>query len=153
MRGDAEGPARLAAAVDIPITGGEGDRGVWAFRTYLEHRSFDIIQPDTLGCGGIWTARKIGALADAFGVPCILHGSHGLNLYPWLHAAAAIPSCRILEVVYVVPPILPTEQWQPLTRLLTTDEFLHLEDGALTVPTGPGLGIPFDEAALAAYRA
>jgi D-galactarolactone cycloisomerase len=152
LRGDVEASARLAAAVALPITGGEGDRGIWPFRHYLEQRSLDIIQPDTLGCGGIWTARKIGALADAFGVPCILHGSHGFNLYPWLHAAAAIPSCRILEVVYVVPPILPTAQWQPLTRLLTTDAFLHLEGGALTVPTGPGLGIPFDEAALVEFR-
>lgn len=151
-RGDTRQSAELAAAVDIPITGGEGDRGLWQFKEYLIHRSYDIIQPDTLQCGGIWTARKIGVLAEAFGVPCILHGSHGFNLFPWLHAASAIPSCRILEVVYIVPPILPAEQWQPLTQLLTTGEFLHLEDGALTVPTGPGLGIPFDEAALAEYR-
>ena len=151
-RGDTRQSAELAAAVDIPITGGEGDRGLWQFKDYLVHRSYDIIQPDTLGCGGIWTARKIGVLAEAFGVPCILHGSHGFNLFPWLHTAAAIPSCRILEVVYIVPPILPSQQWAPLTHLLTTDEFLHLEDCALTVPTGPGLGVPFDEAALAEYR-
>jgi L-alanine-DL-glutamate epimerase-like enolase superfamily enzyme len=152
-RGDTRQSAELAAAVDLPITGGEADRGLWPFKDYLVHRSYDIIQPDVLGCGGIWTARKIGALAEAFGAPCILHGSHGFNLYPWLHAAAAIPSCRLLEVVYVVPPITPPEQWAPLARLLTSGEFLHLEEGALTVPTGPGLGVAWDEDALRELRA
>jgi L-alanine-DL-glutamate epimerase-like enolase superfamily enzyme len=152
-RGDTRQSAELAAAVALPITGGEADRGLWQFKEYLLHHSYDIVQPDTLGCGGIWTARKIGVLAEAFGVPCILHGSHGFNLYPWLQTAAAIPSCRILEVVYIVPPITPQAQWAPLAQLLTTDEFLSLHHGVLTVPTGPGLGVPWDEAAVQAFRA
>ena len=75
-----------------------------------------------------------------------------MNTFTWLQIAAAIPSCRILELVYVVPPILPEEQWGPLKQLLTTPEFLHLENGVLTVPTGPGLGVPLDEDAVEAYR-
>jgi L-alanine-DL-glutamate epimerase-like enolase superfamily enzyme len=143
---------RLAANVDLPITGGESSRGVWPFRTFLERKAYDIVQPDVAGCGGIWTARQISMLADAFGVPCILHGRHEMNTFTWLQVAAAIPSCRILELVYVVPPILPQEQWEPLKQLLTTPEFLHLENGLLTVPTGPGLGVPLNEDAIEAYR-
>jgi L-alanine-DL-glutamate epimerase-like enolase superfamily enzyme len=30
---------------------------------------------------------------------------------------------------------------------------LHLENGAITVPAGPGLGLPLDEAALEQYHA
>src|SRR5512139_2635868 len=49
-RTDYETPARLAAAVDIPITGGEGYLGLEPFRQCAIHRSYDILQPDAVNC-------------------------------------------------------------------------------------------------------
>ena len=117
-RSDVETPARLAAAVDIPITGGEGDRGLGKFARYLAARSFDIVQPDAYNCGGILTLRKISALAEGFGIPCIPHGTHGLALAGWLQVVGALPNCRLLELAITVPPLLPWEQWAPLAQLL-----------------------------------
>jgi D-galactarolactone cycloisomerase len=151
-RGDIEKSARLAAAVDIPITGGEGDRGVEKFRFYLVNHSFDIIQPDAMNSGGLLAVRKISAMAEAFGVPCILHGSHGLALAGWLQILGAIPNCRILEVAIQHPGLTPQEQWAPAMQVLNSDEVFHVEKGEIHLPAGPGLGLDVNEAALETYQ-
>ncbi|MAG35688.1 MAG: hypothetical protein CL878_05515 [Dehalococcoidia bacterium] len=151
-REDIESPARLAAAVDIPITGGEGDRGLGKFAQYLAARSFDIVQPDTYNCGGILTLRKISALAEGFGVPCIPHGIHGLALAGWLQVVGALPNCRLLELAITVPPLLPWEQWAPLEQLLKSPIPFRIEGSVMEIPQSPGLGLDVDEAAIDRYR-
>ena len=151
-RSDVETPARLAAAVDIPITGGEGDRGLGKFARYLAARSFDIVQPDAYNCGGILTLRKISALAEGFGIPCIPHGTHGLALAGWLQVVGALPNCRLLELAITVPPLLPWEQWAPLERLLKGGSPFRIEGTVIRIPQGPGLGLDVDETAIERYR-
>ena len=89
-RDDFFGPARLAREVDIRISGGERFEGLDAYRECLVHDTYDILQPDTVICGGIFTVRKIAALAEAFHRPVTLHGSMGLRLAGWIQASAAI---------------------------------------------------------------
>ena len=48
---DIDGYARLNAAVDMPITGGEQFTTLEQFRPYLEKRAYDIVQPDVGWCG------------------------------------------------------------------------------------------------------
>lgn len=117
-RDDIESPARLAAAVDLLITGGEVDRGLTRFVQYLTAQAFDLVQPHPVHCGGLLTLRKISALAEGFGIPCIPHGRHGLALAAWLQAAGAMPNCPRAEIVQTTPPLLPWEQWAPLEQLL-----------------------------------
>jgi D-galactarolactone cycloisomerase len=152
VRGDVEESARLAQEVAIPITGGEGDRGTEKFRFYLVNHSFDIVQPDAMNCGGLLTIRKISALAEAFGVPCILHGTHGLMLAGWLQIIGAIPNCRILEVAIQHPGLTPQEQWGPCAAVLNTEEVFPVEDGEILIPDGPGLGLDVNEEAVEEYR-
>ncbi|MBL8214257.1 MAG: hypothetical protein JNK87_26290, partial [Bryobacterales bacterium] len=71
-RDDFEGPARLASMVDLPITGGEGYVGVRDFQKCLVNRTYDIVQPEGRGSGGILTCRKVAMMADGYHVPCIL---------------------------------------------------------------------------------
>ena len=59
LRDDFLSPARLSKEVDIPITGGEGYRGLDAFRQCLIHESYDILQPEGAGAGGIFECRKV----------------------------------------------------------------------------------------------
>ena len=151
-RSDVFDSARLAAAVDISITGGEGDHGLGRFVTYLAHRSFDIIQPDAYNCGGLWTLRKIMALAEAFDTPCIPHGSGGLSLAGTLQAVASSPNSRIEEVVFTHPPLTPEEMWEPLQVLTHGRPPFTFEDGAIVMSDLPGLGLDLDEEALEEYR-
>lgn len=74
-------PARLAATVDIPITG---------------------------GAGGILTGRKVAVLAGGYHVPRILHGTMALLLAGWLQAKVAI-GAPWRETALITPPLLPQQ--------------------------------------------
>lgn len=88
-RNDLASAARLAREVKILITGGERFQGLEPYRECLRQGSFDVLQPDGVIAGGIFTVWKIAALARAFGVPVVLHGAMGLRLAGWLQASAA----------------------------------------------------------------
>jgi L-alanine-DL-glutamate epimerase-like enolase superfamily enzyme len=150
-RDDYESPARLAKAVDIPITGGEGYTSLEPFRQCLLHQSYDILQPDGRNAGGILTCRKVGILAESFHVPAILHGTMALLLAGWLQATLAIGS-EWQELAIVTPPLLPTEQWAPGLKVLKSKQVFTVENGELLAPPYPGIGLDVDEEALAKYR-
>jgi len=161
-RDDLDGLTELAAAVDIPITGGEAERGIHRFRLFLEKRCFDIVQPDVHWGNGILVAKKIAALAEAYGKPCIYHGADGLGAASTLQATGAAPNCpwyelttHALQPPYPYSPpepvILPWERWEPF-RLLVEDQPLYeIEDGYIRIPDRPGLGLRFIPEALARY--
>lgn len=148
---DLEGPARLAAEVDILITGGELGKTLFEFLEFLSHRTYDIIQPDTRICGGIWAARKIAVLAEAFHVPCIQHGTWGPELAGYIQAGCAMPDCEWQEVG-PGGPILPQEEWAPATKLLRTPHVFRVEGGFVLLPDYPGIGLDVNEDALKEYR-
>ncbi|MDE2994937.1 MAG: hypothetical protein OXU67_13760, partial [Chloroflexota bacterium] len=106
----------------------------------------------TYNCGGILTLRKISALAEGFGIPCIPHGTHGLTLAGWLQVVGALPNCRLLELAITVPPLLPWEQWAPLEQLLNGGSPFQIEGTVIEIPQGPGLGLDVNETAIERYR-
>lgn len=150
-RDDYTSPARLAAEVDIPITGGEGYVGLEPFRQCLLHSTYDILQPEGRGSGGIFICRKVAIMAEAFHVPCILHGTMALMLPGWLQATLAIGS-EWQEVALITPPLLPEEQWAPCLKVLKSGKLIEIRGGELLAPEHPGIGLDVDEAALEKYR-
>lgn len=150
-REDYESPAKLARMVDILITGGEAYNGLEPYRQCLLHQTYDILQPDGSGAGGIFMCCKVSILADSFHVPCILHGSMALMLAGWLQATLAIGS-PWQEVALVTPPLLPEEQWAPGLKVLKSKQVFGVENGELIAPSYPGIGLDVDEDALARYR-
>jgi len=150
-RDDYTTPAKLAAAVDIRITGGEGYQGLEPFRQCLLHKTYDILQPEGRGSGGILTCRKVSVLAEAFHVPCILHGTMGLMLAGWMQSSLAIGS-EWQEVALIFPPLLPEEQWAPGLKVLKSKAMYVIKDGMIQAPEFPGIGLDVDEEALEKYR-
>jgi len=150
-RDDYEGPARLARSVDLAITGGEGYSSLEPYRQCLLHKTYDILQPDGRGAGGIYMCRKVGILAESFHVPCILHGSMALTLAGWLQATLAIGS-PLQEVALISPPLLPAEQWSPGLKVLKSKTMFDFENGDFLAPRQPGIGLDVDEEAVEKYR-
>lgn len=150
-RSDFFSPARLAREAGILITGGEGYQGLDSYRQCLVQGSYGILQPDGAFAGGILLVRKIGAMAEGFHKPVILHGTMGLALAGWLQASAAI-GAEWQELALITPPLLPEEQWSPALRILKSKSVFNFQDGEIQVPQGPGLGLEIDEEALGRYR-
>jgi len=97
--------------------------------------------------GGIGPARKITALAEAAGLTCTV-GSNlelGVASAAMAHLAASSPGIGAEE--------FPCDILGPLGYehdLLA--EPIEFKDGAVRVPSGPGLGVELDEKMLARYR-
>jgi D-galactarolactone cycloisomerase len=147
---DIYGPARLAAEVDILITGGELAKSNYEFLEFLVNKTYDVIQPDTRICGGIWWARKISVLAEAFGVPCIQHGNSSLALAGYIQSGCAMSNCEWQEIIG--GPELPEEEWAPALKLLRTPYVFRVENGYVHLPELPGLGLDLNEDAIQEYR-
>jgi L-alanine-DL-glutamate epimerase-like enolase superfamily enzyme len=152
-RDDFEGPARLCREMEpLLITGGEGWRGLDAYREGLVHDTYDVFQPDLGTCGGLLTMRKIAALCQAFHKPCIGHGAFGLNLAGRIQAHAAW-GAPMEEMALATPPLLPQEQWAPALKILNQKELYTFHNGEIQVPQGPGTGLDFNDEAIDHYRA
>jgi L-alanine-DL-glutamate epimerase-like enolase superfamily enzyme len=151
-RDDFEGPARLAREMDpLMITGGEGWRGLDAFREGLVHDTYDIFQPDLVNCGGLLTIRKIAGMCEAFHKPCIGHGSFGLSVAGRIQAHAAW-GAPLEELALATPPLLPQEQWAPALKILNQKDVYTFRNGEIQVPQSPGLGLVVNEEAVEHYR-
>ncbi len=150
-RADLVSAARLAREVDIQITGGERFQDLDSYRKCLVEEAFDVIQPDTVICGGLFMVRKIAALAEAFHKPVVLHGAMGLRLAGWLQASAAI-GAEWQELALITPPLMPEEQWSPALKVLNSDVLFTIRDGYIEVPQGPGLGLDVNREAVDRYR-
>ncbi len=140
---DIAGYARLSAALDLLVVGGETECTRWQVQDRLAAGAFDAILPDVCRAGGISEGRKIADVARLHNVRWAAHVSMGSSVHvaAAAHLAAASPNFLIYEF-----PSTPN----PLGDDLLTAP-LHPEGGMLRVPEGPGLGIEFDMAKLAEH--
>ena len=132
----------LRRAAPLPISGGEVLTRRQAFTPWLQAGAFDIVQPDTTKVGGLSESRRIGWMAEAYGVKLIPHGwNTAIGLAADLHLAAALPATDLVEYIggSVYVDELAAGGW-------------HLDaDGLLAIPQGPGLGLQLDPEAVARY--
>ena len=140
---DIDGYGRLAAALDMPVAGGETECTRWQFDARLRAGAFDVILPDVCRAGGISEGRKIADVARLHNVRWAAHVSMGspVHVAAAAHLAAASPNFLVIEFPSTPNPIGDNLLHAPF----------HPEGGFLRVPDGPGLGIEFDEARLASH--
>lgn len=130
---DYDATARVAAALDIPIAGGEQDHTRYDFQKIISSRAVDIVQADPTKAGGLSECRKIAAMASAAGLGYTPHDtSHELGLLAVLHLTAATPLCS-------GPQEFVTEPGSVGKSTILREPIVPV-NGSLTVPTKPGLG-------------
>ncbi|NYS24321.1 mandelate racemase/muconate lactonizing enzyme family protein [Rhodobacteraceae bacterium 2376] len=133
---DLPGMAQVARALRIPIATGERLTTKAEFGAVLRAGAASILQPALGRAGGIWEVKKIAAMAEVFGAQLAPHLYAGpVEWAANVHLAASIPNLLMIECIQT-----GGEFHRPLIG-----NTLQVEDGFVTPPDAPGLGISFDE--------
>jgi D-arabinonate dehydratase/D-galactarolactone cycloisomerase len=125
---------------NVRIAGFETEYTRYAYRELLEAGAVDVVQPDPSWCGGLSEARRIAAMASAYGKLAVPHSfSSALSLLTSVQFVASMDNGFLVEWDSSGNP------W--------VEQFLHAEDvldedGNLPVPGGPGIGFDPDIASL-----
>jgi L-alanine-DL-glutamate epimerase-like enolase superfamily enzyme len=128
-----EWTAEVAAALDVPVAGGEQDTDLAQFRRMLSMRAVDIVQPDVCYVGGITRARRVAQMAEPLGVPCTPHSANlSLVTLFTLHLMAALPNAGPFVEFSIEPATWTKDLFHPA---------LEVRDGQVAIPEGPGWGV------------
>ena len=126
----------VADALDIPIAGGEQDASMYNFTWSLAHDALQIVQPDLFYFGGFVRSIRVARMAAVLGRDCTPHISGtGLGFMYMLHFAACVPNIGAHQ------EFKGFEGDVPATCATSS---LQSENGFVTPPSGPGLGVELD---------
>jgi galactonate dehydratase len=129
--------------IRLPVVTGEELYTKAEFREVFEKQAADIINPDVCNCGGILELKEIAAMAEPYLVVVSPHNynSTTMGLAATLQVAACLPNFLITE--YFV-------NFKARGDEIARHPFV-VDNGYITLPTGPGLGLELDEAAMARH--
>ncbi|NKB53089.1 MAG: mandelate racemase/muconate lactonizing enzyme family protein [Rhizobiaceae bacterium] len=146
---DYDGYRELRAGLSVNIAGGEAEFNRWGWRKLLESRGLSIAQPEVCALGGISEYLRVLALCHAHFTPVVNH--------VWGSAIAVATNMHLLAAMPPLPGgLFP---WEPMLEFDTTnnkfrDELLEKplniqqqvakNNGLVSVPAGPGLGVEPD---------
>lgn len=129
--------AAVARAVNISIATGERIHTLQEFGMLLSRGACHYIRPDVCMCGGLTHAKKIAAVAEAYGALVVPHNPLSpVSTAACIQLAACIPNFAIQEY-----PI--GESSPPKSGIVKSA--VRLEKGFLIVPDTPGIGVELRE--------
>ena len=131
----------------IPIAAGEWLTTRFELRDLMDHGRVHVAQPDIGRVGGLTEARRVCDLAAERGVRIVPHlWKAAISIAAAVHLAAVTPRCDFVE-------FLPADLSESALRKQLTSEELPMVDGQIPLPSGPGLGIELNRAALERFAA
>jgi L-alanine-DL-glutamate epimerase-like enolase superfamily enzyme len=126
-----EDTKRVTDTLAIPVAGGEQESSERRFRWMIENRGVDIVQPDLQYYGGLIRSTRVARLAALANMPTTVHISGGFGFVYMLHFASYVPDIGRYQ-----------EYKEGIEKYAGWfDPPLKAENGVMTVPTGPGVGI------------
>jgi len=147
-RHDYRGMAALRQRAKVRIAGGEGNRDYAELRECLQHGSLDVYQADVAWSTGVLRARQLATEVQAAGAIYSPHTwGDGLVLLVNLQVAAALSTAPFIEFPFDPPEWTTARRDYILPAPIEADE-----QGYVTLPDAPGLGVELDWAALETLR-
>ena len=132
---DLDGCARIAAAVHTPIQIGENFHGPGEMRAAIAAQAMDLVMPDLQIVHGVTGWLEAAALARSAGLP--------MSSHIFVEASAQLlcvtPTAHWIEVLDAAGGLRRAP--------------LELRDGSLQPSNAPGIGLEWQEDAVARYRA
>jgi len=130
-----DGYVRLAAELKTPIQIGENFYGPRDLHTALRRNACDLVMPDFMRIGGVSGWLRAAAIAGTAGIPISTH------LYPEVAAHVM----RVSETAHWL-------EWQDWADPILQRPY-DVKDGLLQISDVPGVGLEWNEDAVAANRA
>jgi glucarate dehydratase len=105
--------------------------------------AIDVILLDTTFWGGIRACVKAASICDAFQLGVAVHssGELGVQLATMLHLGAVLPNLTFAADAH----------YHHLTDDIIEGGLMRYENGSISVPAGPGLGVKLNRDKLAEY--
>jgi muconate cycloisomerase len=148
--------AEVARAIDTPVMADESAWNSHDVIEIIEKRAAQIVSIYTTKPGGLYRAMEVAAVARAAGLICNVNGSAelGIGNLANLAVAAAAPAVTLSCVIPVSTPA--SARRGQIAGIFYKDDIIaapmQFENGAVRLPTGPGLGIEVDPAKIEQYR-
>ncbi|HZR99718.1 MAG TPA: mandelate racemase/muconate lactonizing enzyme family protein [Chloroflexota bacterium] len=147
---DHAGYCQVRAGVPMPVAAGESERSRQGYHDLLARRAVDVLQPDIRGCGGFLDALHLGSAAAAANVALYPHMfGTVVNLFATLQLLAALPPGTPAH--WPAEPLLELDRTPNALREHLAQNPVVRQEDVVQVPSGPGLGLEIDRAALARY--
>ncbi len=135
-----EWTAEVAAALDIPVAGGEQDNDLAQWRRMMAMKAVDIVQPDLCYVGGLTRSLEVVRMAQEANLPVVPHSANPSMVTVFtLHLMAAIPNAG--------PHLEFSIESSSWTESLF-EPGLTVIDGMVEVPSGPGWGVTLNQSML-----
>ena len=123
--------ARVGAAIECDLAGGENEYTLEDFDRLLATGALAYLQPEITKIGGLTAARRVAALAELYNVALCPHNFRlGPSLYASVQWAFTSPASKWIEV-----------PWVPSSEAFSFPVALPpMRDGLVLPIEGPGLG-------------
>jgi galactonate dehydratase len=132
---------QLRGMTRVPFAIGEEFSSKWAFAPFVEQGLTNYARIDVSNVGGLTEAKKVAGWCETHYIDVMPHNPLGpVTTAATIHLAAAIPNFAQLEYQHRLAEAYPPDLF-PLMPTLEGDAYL--------LPTAPGLGVEFDERAVA----
>ncbi|MGC4046435.1 MAG: mandelate racemase/muconate lactonizing enzyme family protein [Armatimonas sp.] len=129
---------RITESLNTPTCTGEDIYLKEGFIELCRQHAVDIVHPDLATSGGILETKKIGDIAQDFGIPMAMHfAGTPVSFMANVHCAAATENFYVLE-----HHSTEIGWWE---NLVDGIEKPIVQNGMVTVPDRPGLGVTLNE--------
>ncbi|HWC97097.1 MAG TPA: mandelate racemase/muconate lactonizing enzyme family protein [Candidatus Sulfopaludibacter sp.] len=128
---------KVADALSMKVAFGEQDSSLWLFQWMIENKVMSVVQPDLNYNGGFTRAARVARMAR----------KHNLWICPH-NTQTGAASVNILQFAATTPNIGPYMEyvWRaPQKKESWFTPNFEIRNGVIPVPTGPGLGLEFDQ--------
>ena len=134
----------ISSEVDIPLATGEDIYLPEGFKKLAETHAVDIFHPDPGSAGGVLGTKQVSDLAEEAGIGCAVHfAGTPVACMAGIHAIAAMNNFLAMENHSVDVP-----WWDSLIE--GVDKPI-VNQGFITVPNKPGLGVTLNDEAVRAH--
>lgn len=128
-----EWTAQVAAALDVPVAGGEQDNDLAQWRRMIAMHAVDIVQPDLCYIGGLTRGLRVAEMAAKAGLPCVPHAANlSMVTVFTLHMLGAIRNAGPFLEFSIEPTPWTDGLFAPALRVT---------DGKVPIPDAPGWGV------------